>query len=139
MYKYPQYIGVSKMSSRYPECNGKESRLSNCLVQHRDVSVICSAIRVIGVCFPVTMDSQTDLQLCGFELSSPTNSSLIEDSTTTLAESPLTEDVTASLLLISSDSYSGFSRLRSDSTLTAFCLGVAIGFAAVLLGGLQHC
>ena len=129
------------MSSRYPECSGKESSLSHCLVQHHDVSIVCSAKRVIVVCFPVTVDPQTDLPLCGFEeASSPTinGSLLIQDSTTTLAESPLTEDVTASLLIVS-DRYSGFSRLRSDSTLIAFCLGITIGFAAVLLSGLQHC
>lgn len=139
MYEFPQYIGITKMSSRYPECSGKESSLSNCLVQHRDASVLCSAKRVVVVCFPVTMDPQTDLPLCGFDVPSPTDVSfIIQNSTTTLAESSLTEDVSASLL-ISSDSYNGFSRLRSDSILISFCLGVTIGFAAVLLGGLQHC
>ena len=140
MHEFPQYIGISKMSSRYPECSGKESSLSDCLVQHRDMSVKCSAKRVIVVCFPVSMDPQTDLPLCGFEAPPPTTDGflLIQDSTTTLAETPLMEDIAASLL-ISSDSYSGFSTLRSDSSLIAFCLGVTIGFAAVLLSGLQHC
>ena len=132
IYEFPQYIGVTKLSSRYPECNGKESSLSTCLVRHRDASVLCSAKRVVVVCFPVTMDPQTDLPLCGFEVSSPTT--LIQDSTITLAESSLTEDVAASWL-ITNDSYSGFSRLKSDLILIL----VTIGFAAVLLSGLQHC
>ena len=59
----PQYIGVSKMSSWYPKCSGKESNLSSCLVQHRDMSVVCSAKRVIITCFPITMDPETDLPL----------------------------------------------------------------------------
>ena len=78
------------------------------------------------------MDPQTDLPLCGFEVSSPTT--LTQDSTITLAESSLTEDVAASLL-ITNDSYSGFSRLSSDLILIL----VTIGCAAVLLSGLQHC
>lgn len=120
------------MSSKYPECNGRESSLSTCLVWHHDALALCSAKRVVVVCFPVTMDPQTDLPLCGFEVSSPTT--LTQDSTTTLAESSLTEDVAASLLF-ANDIYSGFSRLRSDLILIL----VTIGFAAVLLRGLQHC
>ena len=131
MYEFPQYIGVTKMSSRYPECNGKESSLSTCLVQHHDASALCSAKRVVVVCFPVTMDPQTDLPLCGFK---PSPTTLTQDSTITLAESSLTEDVAASLL-ITNGSYSGFSRLSSDLILIL----VTIGFAAVLLSGLQHC
>ena len=134
MYDFPQYIGVTRMSSRYPECNGKESSLSTCLVRHHDVSVLCSAKRVVIVCFPVTTDPQTDLPLCGFEVSSPTTLTQDSESSITLAESSLTEDVTASLL-ITNDSYSGFSRLSSDLILIL----VTIGFAAVLLSGLQHC
>ena len=138
MYVFPQYIGVLKMSSQYPECSGKESSLSTCLVQHRDTSIKCSAKRVVVVCFPTTMDPQTDLPLCGFEVPSlPTtaqtdNSStrFNHDSITTLAESLLTEDVTVSFL-ITGGSYSGFSKQKSDSILTAFCLGVT--FAAMLL------
>ena len=72
------------------------------------------------------MDPQTDLPLCGFEVPSPTT--LTQDSTITLDESSLTEDV-AVLLLITNSSYSGFSRLRSDLILIL----VTIGFAAVLL------
>ena len=94
-----QYIGVSKMSSWYPECSGKESNLSSCLMQHHDMSVVCSAKRVIITCFPITMDPETDLPLCGFEVSSsPTtqiNNSLIQESTA-LTEPPLTKDVGAS-------------------------------------------
>ena len=122
------------MSSRYPEYNGKESSLSTCLVWHRGASVLCSAKRVVVVCFPVTMDPQTDLPLCGFEVSSPTTLTQDSESSITLAESSLTEDVAASLL-ITNDSYSGFSRLSSDLILIL----VTIDFAAVLLSGLQHC
>lgn len=136
----PQYIGVSKMSSWYPECSGKESNLSSCLVQHRDMSVVCSAKRVIITCFPITMDPETDLPLCGFEVSSSpttqTNNFLIQESTTALAEPPPTKDVGASFLIFN-DSYSGISTQRSDSTLIIFCLGVAT--AAVLLCGLKYC
>ena len=116
MYIFPQYNGVLKMSSQYPECSGKESSLFNCLVQHRDVSIKCSAKQVVIVCFPTTVDPQTDLPLCGFEAPSPPtaqtdNSStrLNHNSTTTLVEYPLTEDITVSFLLIAGGSYNGFS------------------------------
>ena len=131
------------MCSQYPECSGKESSLSNCLVQHRDVSIKCSAKRVVVVCFPTTMDPQTDLPLCGFEAPSPPsaqtdNSStwLNHNSTTTLVESPLTEDITVSFLLIVGGSYNGFSIQKSNSNLIVFCLGVT--FAAMLLYSIKY-
>ena len=95
------------------------------------------------MCFPTTLDPQTDLPLCGFEVPSPPtaqtdNSStrLNHNSTTTLVESPLTEDITVSFLLTAGGSYNGFSIQKSDSTLIAFHLGVT--FAAMLLCSIKY-
>ena len=69
----------------------------------------------------------------------PVNNSstrLNHDSTTTLVESPLTEDITVSFLLIAGGSYSGFSIQKSDSTLIALCLRVT--FAAMLLCSIKY-
>ena len=76
---FSQFIGTTKMSKFYPDCVGHESSFSDCLQRHPESSSLCSARRVGALCFPTTVDIQTELMLCGFEIP-------INRSTTTQAD-----------------------------------------------------
>ena len=131
VYEFPQYIGVSRMHSQYPECSGNESRLSNCLAEHRQQTVMCLAKRVVVVCFPVTMDPMRDLELCGFEIP---YSYLLRPTTLETDGQIYAGLGVKSLPIASRATTTGSSFVISDSfsvqnsklMLIVFCLGVAM-------------